>query len=84
MLIPVRCFTCGEVISDKWTDYVRLTKMYRAKKGVPDEIELLDVDRLRSESKNETSESLAMKELDITKVCCRRHFLCNIDMIDLI
>ena len=22
MIIPVRCFTCGKVIADKWTEYI--------------------------------------------------------------
>ncbi|CAE6345987.1 unnamed protein product, partial [Rhizoctonia solani] len=25
-IIPVRCFTCGKVIGDKWEDYVRLLR----------------------------------------------------------
>ena len=24
MIIPVRCFTCGKVIGDKWEQYMRL------------------------------------------------------------
>ncbi|KAG8753596.1 DNA-directed RNA polymerase II subunit L [Serendipita sp. 396] len=24
MIIPVRCFTCGKVVGDKWTEYMRL------------------------------------------------------------
>ncbi|CAE6417163.1 unnamed protein product [Rhizoctonia solani] len=26
MIIPVRCFTCGKVIGDKWEDYVKLLR----------------------------------------------------------
>jgi DNA-directed RNA polymerase I, II, and III subunit RPABC5 len=26
MIIPVRCFTCGKVIGDKWDDYLELLK----------------------------------------------------------
>ena len=26
MIIPVRCFTCGKVIGDKWDDYINLQK----------------------------------------------------------
>ncbi|KAG8700376.1 DNA-directed RNA polymerase II subunit L [Ceratobasidium sp. 395] len=26
MIIPVRCFSCGKVIGDKWEDYVKLLK----------------------------------------------------------
>lgn len=24
MLVPVRCFTCGKVLADKWRAYVRM------------------------------------------------------------
>ncbi|KNH07125.1 hypothetical protein XU18_2170 [Perkinsela sp. CCAP 1560/4] len=26
MIIPVRCFTCGKVVGDKWDEYIRLQK----------------------------------------------------------
>ena len=25
MLIPIRCFTCGEILADKWQPYIILT-----------------------------------------------------------
>jgi DNA-directed RNA polymerase subunit N (RpoN/RPB10) len=27
MLIPIRCFTCGAMIANKWEDYCRLIKV---------------------------------------------------------
>ena len=26
MIVPVRCFTCGKVIGDKWEDFARRVK----------------------------------------------------------
>lgn len=26
MIIPIRCFTCGKVIGNKWDEYVRLVQ----------------------------------------------------------
>jgi len=26
MMVPVRCFTCGKVIADKWEEYVSRTE----------------------------------------------------------
>ena len=26
MIFPIRCFTCGKVIGDKWDDYIGLQK----------------------------------------------------------
>ena len=28
MIIPVRCFTCGKVLGDKWEDYKKLKIKY--------------------------------------------------------
>ena len=81
MIIPVRCFTCGNVIADKWLPYTKLVSKNRKEIN---EVELLDIDSLVSNSNSETAESIALKELDIQRICCRRHFLCNVDMIDVI
>ena len=81
MIIPVRCFTCGAVIADKWVQYNTLTNEYR-KDTKHKDVELLDIDALTSNDNPVTAEYKALQDLDINRVCCRRHFLCNVDMID--
>jgi DNA-directed RNA polymerase I, II, and III subunit RPABC5 len=34
MLIPVRCFTCGKVIGNKWEDYCILKSEYGEKEAL--------------------------------------------------
>ena len=80
MLIPVRCFSCGKIMSDKWFDYVSLCDKYRNPEIQT--VELLDSDSLKST--DETAEYKALKELKIKRMCCRRHFLCNVDLVDII
>ncbi len=42
MLIPIRCFTCGTLVADKWEEYQQLKEQDIA----PDEIfKRLDLDR---------------------------------------
>ena len=42
MLIPIRCFTCGTLVADKWEEYQQLKEQDVA----PDEIfKRLDLDR---------------------------------------
>nr|MDO8113408.1 DNA-directed RNA polymerase subunit N [Candidatus Sigynarchaeota archaeon] len=42
MLIPIRCFTCGALIADKWEEYLQL----KEQDINPDEIfKKLDLDR---------------------------------------
>lgn len=81
MLIPVRCFSCGKILSDKWNDYVKLTEDFRTTKQ--QHVEMIDVDVL-NKVHDETPEAKAMKKLNIHRMCCRRHFLCNVDLTEII
>jgi|TARA_Y100000389_G_C17217004_1_gene391412 DNA-directed RNA polymerase I, II, and III subunit RPABC5 len=85
MIIPVRCFTCGAVISDKWIKYTEIVNEERTKNNTNvKDIELLDIDSLTSKTNKETAEHAALEKLNVTRVCCRRHFLCNVDLVDII
>tara|TARA_Y100000389_G_scaffold28813_1_gene24583 strand:- start:2221 stop:2472 length:252 start_codon:yes stop_codon:yes gene_type:complete len=83
MIIPIRCFTCGAVISDKWLEYERLVATERTNTKETD-VELLDIDTLESNEKTVTAEYKALEKLNVKRICCRRHFLTNVDMIELI
>nr|MDO8083269.1 DNA-directed RNA polymerase subunit N [Candidatus Sigynarchaeum springense] len=42
MLIPIRCFTCGTLVADKWEEYLKL----KAQDKPPEEIfKALDLER---------------------------------------
>jgi DNA-directed RNA polymerase I, II, and III subunit RPABC5 len=41
MIIPVRCFTCGKVIGNKWEKYQQLITEYEDK----DVLDMLDMNR---------------------------------------
>ena len=34
MIIPVRCFTCGKVIGDKYNKYLELIDQYKTELGL--------------------------------------------------
>jgi DNA-directed RNA polymerase subunit N (RpoN/RPB10) len=77
MIIPVRCFTCGKVISDKWESYQNLVK-----KGKKDtKLELIESFSEEQEFRP-SIEAEAMDTLGIVRMCCRRHFLTTIDTLD--
>lgn len=76
MIIPVRCFTCGKVIGDKWVDYNELRIKYNKTKDEDTIINLANVKK--------TPEGKAMDELNIKRICCRRMFLGQTDLIDII
>ena len=75
MIIPIRCFTCNNVLASKYRRYLEIIK-----EEIDDgrEIETISAD-------SETRQSAAQKafeDLKITRYCCRRHLLSHIDLVD--
>lgn len=83
MIIPVKCFTCGKVIADKYRFYlekVRESKM-GGSGGSVDKVVYLTPDRLGCVGDSQTTaQAHAMNQLGIVKMCCRRHFLTHVDI----
>ena len=81
MIIPIKCFTCGMVIADKYRYYqeqVRKKKLAKRSNG-----ESIDVDKvlyLTKEFVEKTPEGEVLDELNMKKMCCRRHFLTHVDI----
>lgn len=76
MIIPVKCFTCGMVIADKYRYYVEEVRKRKLDKS-------MDVDKviyLTKEFRDKTPEGEVLDELNMTKMCCRRHFLTHVDI----
>jgi len=70
MIIPVRCFTCGKVIGNKWDAYLNLlqedyTEGYNR-------MYLLQLLRCRE----------ALDQLGLRRYCCRRMLLTHVDLIE--
>lgn len=81
MIIPIKCFTCGMVIADKYRFYqeeVRKKKM--AKRGNDQTINIDKVLYLTKEFHEKTPEGEVLDELGMKKMCCRRHFLTHVDI----
>ena len=76
MIIPIKCFTCGMVLADKYRYYqaeVRRRKM--AQKVKVDKVVYLSKDVV-----DKTAEGQVLDELYLTNVCCRRHMLTHVDI----
>tara|TARA_Y100000768_G_C23984083_1_gene687660 strand:+ start:3647 stop:3880 length:234 start_codon:yes stop_codon:yes gene_type:complete len=76
MLIPVKCFTCGKVLADKYRAYER---MVRQKKSNAD-MTIDGVTYLTSTNTDKTPEGEVMDELKLNKYCCRRHMLTHVNI----
>jgi len=57
MMIPVRCFSCGSLIGDKWEKFAERVK-------------------------NGEEPAKVLDSLGVTRYCCRRMLLSNVDVID--
>jgi DNA-directed RNA polymerase subunit N (RpoN/RPB10) len=81
MIIPIKCFTCGMVIADKYRYYCeQVRKRKLAKKMNDDSINVDKVLYLTKEFVDKTPEGEVLDELNIEKMCCRRHFLTHVDI----
>lgn len=86
MIIPIRCFTCGKVLADKWNYYSAKQKDIQKSVNVEDmTIEDIKVDSSKENlyfDENKTKDLL--DELGLSKMCCRRHMLGHVDLVNLI
>lgn len=76
MLIPVKCFTCGEVLADKYRWYLREVRKIKATNDQTVE----KIVYLTKEQTDKTAEGEVMDKLKLTKYCCRRHMLTHVDI----
>ena len=77
MLIPVRCFTCNKVLADVWEDFVAVCQKEiasKSKDGVQSTSDGLSPERLKE----------ILKGLGITRICCNRHMLSHVDLVEYI
>jgi len=57
MMVPVRCFTCGALVGDKWEAFA-----HRVANG--------------------ENPGKVLDDLGLTRYCCRRMLLSNVEVID--
>ena len=75
MIIPIKCFTCGNVLADKYLYYLKEVRKIKVTKNISDEVVYLD------ESKPlKTPEGEVLDKLNLYKMCCRRHMLTHVDI----
>ena len=76
MLIPVKCFTCGKVLGNKYRFYQKEIQ----KKKINKSMEINKVVYLTNDFIDKTPEGEVMDQLNLTKYCCRRHMLTHVDI----
>jgi DNA-directed RNA polymerase I, II, and III subunit RPABC5 len=76
MIIPVKCFTCGNVIANKYRYYLEEVRKKKMNKGQ-------SIDRvvyLTKDNMEKSAEGEVLDQLRLYNMCCRRHFLTHVDI----
>ena len=76
MIIPVKCFTCGKVLGDKYLYYLKKVRELKVEQKL-DENEVI---YLTETTTQKTPEGKTLDDLGLTKLCCRRHMLTHVDI----
>ena len=71
MIIPIKCFTCGTLIADKYRLYI--SEVQAEKKGS-------EPVYFNASNTTKTVEGHMMDKLGLHKPCCRRHMLTHVDI----
>lgn len=77
MIIPIKCFTCGNVIGDKYRYFKKRVSELKSESG---EYKNDNVVYLTKTTKDKTPEGIVMDELRLNRQCCRRHLLTHVDI----
>lgn len=83
MIIPIRCFTCGKTIADKYDYYVTESKKLAKGVDAPGPSESKAGTEATSHF-DEIRTGPILDKLGLTRYCCRRHMIANVDMMDII
>ena len=76
MIIPVKCFTCGCVLADKYRyfqDEVRRLK-------IEQNLQTDNVVYFTQKNMDKTPEGKVLDKLELRNMCCRRHMLTHVDI----
>ena len=86
MIIPIKCFTCGKVLADKWEYYTKKKKQLENQIN-PADMTITDISTSSDKVKqyfDSNHTGMILDELGLKKICCRRHMLGHVDLIDVI
>tara|TARA_Y100001970_G_C13632652_1_gene554931 strand:- start:42 stop:275 length:234 start_codon:yes stop_codon:yes gene_type:complete len=76
MIIPIKCFSCGNVLADKYRYYQGEVRRIKIMKN-------MDTEKVMYVTKDlveKTVEGEVLDNLGLRNVCCRRHMLTHVDI----
>tara|TARA_B100000427_G_scaffold275096_1_gene243490 strand:- start:153 stop:413 length:261 start_codon:yes stop_codon:yes gene_type:complete len=83
MLIPPRCFTCGEILADKWDIYIQTVNERKNKNTETFKENELDIQYIDITKKTveKSIEGKVLDDMGLHKYCCRLPFLSTVHLI---
>lgn len=76
MIIPIKCFTCGLVMADKYRYYCEEVRKLKISNNISTD----KVQYFTKEFNEKSAEGKVLDEMGLTKICCRRHMLTHVDI----
>ena len=76
MIIPIKCFSCGNVLADKYRYYQGEVRRIKIMKN-------MDTDKVMYVTKDLVEKAVEGEVLDslgLHNVCCRRHMLTHVNI----
>lgn len=76
MIIPVKCFTCGKVLANKYRYFLEEVRKDKKDNNLDED----SVIYFTKENTSKTAEGKVLDQLGLTRMCCRRHMLTHVDI----
>lgn len=68
-LIPIKCFTCGNVLADKYLYYINEINKVKTKETYAEK-----------DNFTKTTEGIILDNIGLNSMCCRRHMLTHVEI----
>ena len=74
MIFPVRCYTCNQLIANKWLNYCSIIEKNEEINSKKSNLDTKAFDY-------KSPQLIAFETLSIDNDCCRRHFLGAVELV---
>ena len=72
MIIPIRCFTCNNILGNKWNKFEKESNIIKSNNNLTDE------------EKTKQMINLLGNDLKLKRYCCRMILISTVDMTEII
>ena len=81
MIIPIRCFTCNNVMASKYKEYKHLMNQLPKSDNILSDGDI-SIDGTEKTRKIKEDHTKIFIKIGVTRYCCKRHLIAHIDLID--